>query len=154
MRRIGVDHAVAAAHGYGVAVDANGVEYPVPASDVSPNTVVTPDISVTGECGTSWVYFDSINTTTHHAVIETGFSLANGYPGAVMVQWDMTVADNYGVSYWNWTDPTASVHYWKKTHSFTSSGPGKVYANLVSGLATLWDGTLCYSYEPFAIATL
>ncbi|WKU05537.1 hypothetical protein [Micromonospora sp. HUAS LYJ1] len=149
MTRTGVNHDIAEAHGYEVRVDENGIEYPIKKGGVSTNN------RVSGTCGWSWVYLTAVDTNKHYTTIDTGFELATGFAGAIYVNWGVGVIDNYGSSTKTWNDPAASVHYWHKGKGFTSSGPGWVTADVLYGsVATLYDGTICYSHGPTASAYL
>lgn len=149
MTRIGVDRAVAEANGFEVRLDSNGVEYPVKKGSVSTSNIVT------GECGTSWVWLQAVDKTKHYTTIVTGFQLANGMAGAVYINWKVSVVDNYGSSTKSWNDPAASEHFWQKGVGFTAGGPTVVYADVLYGsIATLWDGTICYSHGPSASAAV
>ena len=142
MKRTGVDHQVAAAHGYVVRTGADGVEYAAKPGDV------TPFNTVPGDCGISWINFVGSNPYTHHTTIQTGFQLANGYPGAVHVEWDIDIIDDYGVSNPGWVEYPPSVHRWEKFYPFTSAGSGIAVTDVILGIAILWDGTICFSYDP------
>ncbi|GAA1387736.1 hypothetical protein [Catellatospora chokoriensis] len=149
MVRIGVDHKIAEANGYVVRVDSNGVEYSVKKG------AITPFNEVWGECGSSFVYLTAVDTKKHYTSIYTGFTLAAGRAGAVWVDWNVSMIDNYGASVKTWDQPEASVHDWRKTKPFTSSGPGWAYAKVLNtSIVTLWDGTICWSYGPQAEAYL
>lgn len=149
MKRIGVDHKIAKANGYEVRVDANGVEFAVKKGDV------TTYNEVPGECGSSFVYFTAVDTTKHYSSIYTGYSIHASWPGAIYTNWRVGVIDNYGSSTKPWNDPSTPTHFWAKTHGFTSSGPGWAYADVLLGsVATLSNGTICYSHGPEASAYL
>ncbi len=143
MKRVGVDHAIAHAHGYEVRVDSTGVEYAVKKG------TVTPFNEVPGDCGSSFIYFTAVDTSKHYSSVYTGFRLNSGEAGAVFVNWYISIVDNYGASSPAWADPAASVHFWAKVHPFTAGGPTIAYADVLYGsTATLWSGTICFSYGP------
>ena len=148
LKAVGVDRAVAKAHGFEVRVGADGIEYPV-----KRGTVPRLDTRA-GDCGTSFLYFTAVDTRKHYTSIYTGFDLAPGRRGAVTVDWVVHVTDNYGVSNKEWHTTEASVHSWHKTKGFTASGPTPVYGNVSIGVVILWDGTVCLSAGPKASARL
>jgi hypothetical protein len=143
MKRIGVNHEIAKANGYEVRVDSEGIEYAVKEGEI------TTFNEVAGECGSSWVFFNAVDTARHSATVYTGHRVREDWPGAVYTSWDVTVLDDYGVSVKTWRDPSTPTHFWAKGHRFTSSGPGWAYAEVRLGsIATLADGTICYSHGP------
>ncbi|TDB80946.1 hypothetical protein [Micromonospora sp. KC721] len=149
MKRIGVDNEIAEANGYEVRLDSNGVEYAVKKGEI------TTQNEVAGECGKSWVYFTAVDTKKHYSSIYTGYSIHANWPGAIFTRWRVGVVDNYGASTKPWDDPSTPTHFWVKTHPFTSSGPGWAYADVLPGsIATLSNGTICYSHGPEASAYL
>ncbi len=149
MERIGVDHEIAEANGYEVHVDSNGVEYAVKEGEA--NLLG----EVTGNCGTSFVYLTAVDTKKHYTSIYTGYTILPSYPGAIYTDWAVGVLDNYGSSTKTWHDPSKPTRFWAKTHGFTSSGAGWVYANVRPGsIATLSNGTICFSGSPTASAYL
>ncbi|MDW5324252.1 hypothetical protein [Plantactinospora sp. KLBMP9567] len=149
MKRVGVNREIAAAHGYQVRVDSNGVEYSVKKGE---STLFD---EVPGECGRSFIYLTAVDTTRHYTSIYTGFSLNPGWSGAILVTWGISIIDSYGASTGNWNDPAASVHFWAKTYPFTAGGPTQVTTSVLYGSnAVLWDGTICFSYGPTATGTL
>ncbi|MFI9638966.1 hypothetical protein ACIG87_02700 [Micromonospora sp. NPDC051925] len=149
MKRVGVNHKIAKANGYEVRVDDNGVEYAVKKGEIT-----TLD-TVPGECGSSFVYFNAVDTSKHYASIYTGYSINTSWPGAIYTNWAVGVIDNYGSSTKTWNDPSTPTHFWAKSKGFTSSGPGYAYADVLLGsIATLANGTICYSHGPSTSAYL
>ncbi|SCF23862.1 hypothetical protein GA0070558_1783 [Micromonospora haikouensis] len=149
MKRIGVDHKIAKANGYEVRVDSNGVEYAAKKGEI------TPLNEVPGECGSSFVYLTAVDTSKHYTSIYTGYSIRSDWPGAIYTHWAVSMIDNYGSSTKDWDDPSTPTHFWAKTKGFTSSGPGWAYADVILGsIATLSNGTICYSHGPSASAYL
>lgn len=143
MKRAGVNHATAQAHGYEVRVDSDGTEYSAPKG--------SPVVQDTrpGSCGNSWIYFTRVDPGRHYTSVYTGFDLAPGQAGAIYVDWRVSILDDFGVSHWPWHDPTASVHWWEKHKDFTAGGRTTAYADVqVGSIAELWDGTLCLSAGP------
>jgi len=154
MKRIGVDHAYAEAHGFEVRVDRQGVEYAVPKG--SPPSI---DGTVSGNCGSSFVDWDQIDRLRHKAYIFTGFTILSGWPDAVSVPtWQTTVIDNYGTStreHGPLLDVIAPTHYWAgKYLEFRAGGstPASVHINF--GTAMLANGTICFAGAPWDYADL
>jgi hypothetical protein len=143
LKRVGVDKAIADAHGYEVRTTSSGMQYAV-----KKGSPVTPENTLPGECGKSWVYFTAIDTRRHYSSIYTGWELNPNESGAWDFAWTVHVVDNYGVSDKHWGNPLASEHFWAGTNAFTSSGPGWAYAQVSAGFVWLWDGSICYSYGP------
>ncbi|MFV2104708.1 hypothetical protein [Micromonospora sp. LOL_024] len=149
MKRVGVDHKIAKANGYEVRVDSNGIEYAVKEGEV------TTFDEKTGTCGSSFVYLTAVDTKKHYTSIYTGYTILPSYPGAIYTDWAVGVIDSYGSSTKTWSDPSLPTRLWAKTHGFTSSGPGWVYADVLLGsIATLANGTICFSHGPSARAYL
>jgi hypothetical protein len=149
LTRIGVDHDIAEAAGYDVRVDDQGVEYAAPKGQASQFNTVP------GTCGTSFVYFTAVDTKKHYTSIYTGYTIRDDWSGAIYTNWDVSVLDNYGVSHKTWRDPSKATHFWAKKKGFTASGRTKAYADVTQGsIATLSDGTICFSHGPSASAQL
>ncbi|MBU8857787.1 MULTISPECIES: hypothetical protein [unclassified Micromonospora] len=149
LKRVGVDHKIAAANGYEVRVDSKGIEYAVKKGEFATLN------ELPGECGSSFVYFTAVDTKKHYTSIYTGYTIRSGWPGAVYTNWKVGVIDNYGASTKSWNDPSTPTHFWAKSKGFTSSGPGYAYADVLLGsIATLANGTICYSHGPSASAYL
>ncbi|MFY1632959.1 hypothetical protein ACN27F_06660 [Solwaraspora sp. WMMB335] len=145
MKRVGVDHQIAESNGYEIRIDANGIEYAIKKGAIAPLD------EVSGTCGTSFVYWTSVDTSKHSATIYTGHTIYSSFPGAIYTDWAVGVIDSYGSSTKNWHDPSTPTHFWAKNHLFTSSGSGWAYADVLLGsIATLSNGTICFAGSPTA----
>lgn len=129
MRLIGVDAAVAKAHGF------------------STQRAVQPDNTVYGDCGSSYVTVTPVGNL--HALIQTGFTVNEN---AVEYSWTVHVVDDYGVSDKHWSGGLAFRTSWIGTNNFHSSGTGWVFVSVTSGIAIMWNGDICFSEGPWAQA--
>lgn len=147
MHIVGYDRAVAEAHGYTIKTDAQGREYSVKSG--SNVAVVTPNTTISGNCGSSTVTF--VNIGNHQAKLGTSFALSgiDGY--AVDFHWHVDFIDNYGASYKEWGGGLDLRRTWAGSFTFTSRGAGIAWAELSTGsFAILEDGGVCYSGGPVA----
>jgi hypothetical protein len=109
---------------------------------------------VPGECGTSFFYFTAKDTSRHYTTVYTGFTIRDDWAGAITVDWNINVVDNFGVTDKTWSTTLASRHFWAGTLPFTVGGPTYIRGEVHWGFAVLWDGTICYSYGPWDQANL
>jgi hypothetical protein len=143
MHIIGVDAAVAKAHGYVVRTARNGAKYAVRASDAK--SVATPANEVGGNCGTSYLYYYSVGN--REAYVDTGFEVTPA--PAIYFSWHVAVTDNIGVGNHSWGDPLADDWNWATEWLTVHGTTGYSTADVTSGAAVLSNGDVCGSGDPW-----
>ena len=150
MKIVGFNPAIAKAHGYEIRTDAQGRQYSVKIGAKGAAAAVTPDNSLSGNCGTSYVWYSAIGNQA--ATLDTGFS---GLPEpAIAYTWKVSVTDAVGTGVVSWSGGLALRASWEGTSVTHHSTTGYSYAKVTTGLVTLDDGTYCATLQPSASTTL
>jgi hypothetical protein len=150
MRVVGIDAAVAKAHGYTVRTDAQGKQYVAKLGSAA----VTPQNTVAGPCGNSWVTYTAIGGKA--ASLGTGYVLNPDYGLPVSGFWEVAVVDDAGTGYVENSNPVTGSFYWDDNYTTYHSVTGYSYAEVVSDNSYVItdEGWLCYSAAPSANTTL
>ena len=141
---VGIDAAVAKAHGYKVVTYANGDEQSVPINPKShlpkgPIVVrsergVRPSNSSydkeTNSCGSAWIQVQQ--TGTDRVLLTSGFTVASAFDPATAYLWDITLNDANGLSdqggygtlslRTSWSGSWSNLYQYKYTIDYLSTG--------------------------------
>jgi ABC-type amino acid transport substrate-binding protein len=147
MKIVGFDPAVAKAHGYEIRTDAQGHQYSVKigAKAGSAAARVTPNNSLDGNCGTSYLWYYAIGNQA--ATLDTGFY--NLPAPAIHYTWKVSVTDAIGTGVVPWSGILALRGSWEGqtvTHHGTT---GYSTAKVTTGVVELADGTNCVTLQPW-----
>jgi hypothetical protein len=155
MHVVGIDVAVAKAHGYTVRTDAQGQEYVAKIGSAA----VTPQNVEPGPCGNSWVDYSAIGERSasprYVAVVSTGYAINPTYGLPFEGSWVVAVGDNAGTGNVNFPNPVSGSYAWSASddtyHSVTGLSTATV---LESSFVVTEEGWACYSAGPYASTTL
>jgi len=141
-----VDAAFARALGYDI--DRMLADAKKTARQTRDSGMAVPLNTVYGNCG--WSFIQMTPTGNRYALIQTGY---HTYSISTSYSWTVHVVDDWGASnkYWSNTFPIWT-HDWVGTNNFRSSGAGWAFAEVTSGIAILWNLTICYSGNPWTQA--
>jgi hypothetical protein len=143
----GFDAAVAKAHGYAIRTDAQGREFSVKAGAPA---VATPDNTVYGNCGSSYMYEYGIGN--HQVEIETGFNVSTP---AVVVWWEYSMRDRGGTSSHTRGGGLDFQRRWADNERWGALTPGPASAWVNSGSDAILDnGDVCTSAGPSDTTTI
>ncbi|HEX4254301.1 MAG TPA: hypothetical protein VH089_04380 [Streptosporangiaceae bacterium] len=143
----GFNAAVAKAHGYVIRTDAQGRQYSVKAG--APN-VVSPDNTVYGNCGSSYLYEYAIGLD--QVEIETGFNVNTP---AVAYWWEYSMRDGGGTSSHTRAGGLAARSSWGDNERWGALTRGPASAWVDSGSdAILVNGDVCTSGGPSDSTTI
>lgn len=158
MHIVGYDAAVAAANGYKIVTDAQGIQHSVKIGSAG----VVPDavpVKV-GACGSSYVFFNAAGHRSTNpryvAVVSTGYDLVGPdvAPG-VEGNWTVHVTDRAGVGRLFWGSAANRTFYWNATvdtfHSVTGYSTAAVDT---SSWVLMQNGGFCTSSGPWDSTTL
>jgi hypothetical protein len=147
MTIVGFNAAVAKAHGYVIRTDAQGRQYSVKAG--APN-VVSPDNTVYGNCGSSYLYEYAIGLD--QVEIETGFTVNTP---AVAYWWEYSMHDGGGTSSHTRAGGLAARSSWGDNERWGALTRGPASAWVDSGSdAILVNGDVCTSGGPSDSTTI
>lgn len=147
MTIVGFNAAVAKAHGYVIRTDAQGRQYSVKAG--APN-VVSPDNTVYGNCGSSYLYEYAIGLD--QVEIETGFTVNTP---AVAYWWEYSMRDGGGTSSHTRAGGLAARSSWGDNERWGALTRGPASAWVDSGSdAILVNGDVCTSGGPSDSTTI
>ena len=147
MTIVGFNAAVAKAHGYVIRTDAQGRQYSVKAG--APN-VVSPDNTVYGNCGSSYLYEYAIGLD--QVDIKTGFTVNTP---AVAYWWEYSMRDGGGTSSHTRAGGLAARPGWDDKERWGALTRGPARAWVVSGSdAILVNGDVCTSGGPSDSTTI
>ena len=147
MTIIGFNAAVAKAHGYVIRTDAQGRQYSVKAG--APN-VVSPDNTVYGNCGSSYLYEYAIGLD--QVDIQTGFNVNTP---AVAYWWEYSMRDGGGTSSHTRAGGLAARRSWGDDERWGALTRGPASAWVDSGSdAILENGDVCTSGGPSDSTTI
>lgn len=146
MQITGFDKSVAAEHGYEIKTGPDGKEYSLKIGATrgqAPNAV-TPENVVSGNCGSSWLWYDAIGGSA--AQINTGFNLTQP---ATSYWWLVTIDDGGGHSAQTWSGGLFFRNRWGVTRTVRNMTHGASGAKVsTASSAILWDGAVCTSGGP------
>jgi hypothetical protein len=151
MTIVGFDQQVAAAHGFAIRPDSNGVlaSVPVTASaraSVLPTNGVSllPASQLDGACGSSWAYLYDVGVRQYRT--DTGFAL---FSRAVSYSWYVNIVGPAYNSTPHWSGGLALSQSWQASYWGTVTLAGMYSAKaLTSSYALLWNGATCHSMGP------
>lgn len=148
MKVAGFDAQVAKAHGYQIRTDSAGRQYAV---KIGAAPGATPDVTVGGDCGTSYMdYFAQGNRTV---LMESGFHV----PLTITdFSWTVFMLDNGGLSKHHWGTVLLLPHLnWATSQLYAGMTPGPSSAWVsTDSYADLIDGERCYSAGPTDYTTI
>jgi hypothetical protein len=140
MHVVGINAAVARAHGFIVRTNKAGKQYVVKGG----TTGVSPDDVVGGDCGESYMWLNADGSDYTTAV--TGFDLNTA---AISYYWHIAVVDGAGTAYHNWGGALAFDESWADAWTSWHSVTGYSWAQVLFGTALLWNGEVCTSGDPW-----
>ena len=149
MHVVGIDAAVAKAHGYTVRTNAQGQQYAVKTGSAA----VSPANTITYTCGSSWLSYTAIGSRA--GTVSTGYAINPAAGVVAEASWEVAVVDNHGTGLVPNT-PTTGTLSWGTTEVTHHSVTGYSYAQVVwenSWVVTV-EGILCYSGGPWASTIL
>ena len=148
MALVGFDREVAAANGYEIRTDAQGVEYSVPIGTPSQETLggglVTPQTTVTGNCGSSYVELYDVGTLRYH--MKTGFGVTQA---VVSYSWSVTITGPAYSRTYSYGGGLLLRNNWDATQTANVVNGGWYSAKAV-GSATTPAGAVCASLGPIS----
>jgi hypothetical protein len=156
MHVVRFDVTVANAHGYDVHADAQGQQYAVPAGTSGASIGIAPYNKVTGNCGSSWMYYSA---TGHRAKAPRFMANFNsGYQvrlPTIAGTWLMYFRDRAGLGLITKLGATHGTGYWNDAettyHSLTGASEAWVSTD---SWVELNNGAICTSGGPSASTVL
>ena len=151
------DVAVANANGYDVRVDAQGRQYVVPAGTKTSAAIeAVPENKVTGNCGSSWMYYNAIGHRATKPKYMANFN--SGYQvtrPTIAGNWLMYFQDKAGIGLITKLGATHGTSYWndQETTYHSVTGASEAWVSTDSWVE-LNNGAICTSGGPSAATTL